>query len=69
MKEDKLVTAIFAAIKKESAHSAKERQHAIIRAGHIAQAYLGTSEELLESTFGSADTFQNDVEKSGNATH
>jgi hypothetical protein len=52
--DDKLVSAIFDAIKKEKA-SPVERRFAVIRAGQIAQAYLGVHEELLESVFGFPD--------------
>jgi hypothetical protein len=59
---DGLVTVIFDALKKEAV-SPQDRRHAIIRAGQIAEAYLGANAELLESVFGSAAnrSFENDV--------
>jgi hypothetical protein len=61
---DKLVNAIFAAIKKVPASSV-DRMRAICRAGHIAEAYSGfyTDNELMEAVFGSTshDVLKDDV--------
>ena len=51
MTNDKLVKAVFEALKQETA-SPEDRRIAICRAGQIAQAYMGANDELLESVFG-----------------
>ena len=71
IREDKLVSKIFETVKGEPANGSKQRQHAIIRAGQIAQAYLGAGEDLLESVFGSDSSLalKNDMEHGNNSTH
>jgi hypothetical protein len=70
IREDKLVSKIFETIKQEPADCSKQRQHAIIRAGQIAQAYLGAGEDLLESVFGSGSSlaFKDDMEHCNEST-
>jgi len=50
---DRAVEAILDAIRRENMPT-YERHAAVIRAGAIAQTYIGANEELLESVFGSA---------------
>ena len=62
MEQDKLVNAIFTAIRNQQA-SPRERLNAVIRAGLICQAYAGwsgenTVDEILFSL--SSNSFEND---------
>jgi hypothetical protein len=49
--QDELVEKIFSAIRSEKVEASAKFQ-AIVRAGKIAEAYLGSPTELLESVFG-----------------
>jgi hypothetical protein len=56
---DHLVEKIFDSIRNESA-TGFEKLRAFVRAGSIAQAYLGESRDTMESVFGPATALQND---------
>lgn len=65
---DKLIEMIFSSIRGEKV-DAREKMNAIVRAGQIANAYLGAPDVLLESVFGPDGALQHDLRPHHASSH